>query len=202
MKIIFGLGNPGAQYLRTRHNAGFRVVDYIAEIRNFPWTSSKRDQAEIASGLVDTEKALLVKPQTYMNLSGQTVLSLTQFYKLPLADILIIADDLDLPVGKIRFRQKGSGGGQRGMASIIQLMGSNDFARLRIGIGRPVNSRMEIVPYVLSAPSGEEALALTLSEERAAEAALHWLREGTAATMNRYNADFKSVATSEPEEHP
>lgn len=195
MKIIVGLGNPGNQYTLTRHNAGFRVVDKLASLLHTSLDEHGRDRVARGESLVDGEKVLLIKPLTYMNDSGQAVGPLVNFYKLPITDLLVIADDLDLPVGRIRLREKGSDGGQRGIRSIIAALGTDQFARLRVGIGRPAERRMETVAYVLAAPpAGEERDALDAAEARAAEAARIWLRLGTRETANQYNAEPRPPA--------
>jgi len=196
MKMIVGLGNPGDQYAATRHNVGFRVVERIAATKGWLW-EGKRANAAIAQGTLDGEKLLLVKPQTFMNLSGQPVSALLRFYKLDLADLLVICDDLDLPAGRVRLRAKGSAGGQRGVDNIITLLGTDGFARLRIGIGRPSNSRMAVVDYVLGAPKGDERMILEEGEDRAATVVPVWVREGTDAAMNRFNVD----PTVPPKQH-
>ncbi len=188
MKLIVGLGNPGEQYTKTRHNVGFRVVDQLAERLGWRWAAS-RERALVTEGVTGGQKLLLVKPTTYMNDSGQAVGPLLRFYKLTLADLLVICDDLDLPVGRVRLRERGSPGGQNGLGSIIAHVGSQDFARLRVGIGRPANGRMSIVDYVLGIPPAEERADLADSETRASDAALAWAAEGTQATMNRFNLD-------------
>ncbi len=188
MKLIAGLGNPGIQYAQTRHNAGFRAVDILAERAGWTWTSS-RERALVAQGVSGGEKLVLVKPQTYMNDSGVAVGALMRFYKLSLSDLLVICDDLDLPVGRVRLRERGSAGGQHGMESIIAHLGSNDFARLRIGIGRPADPRHAIIDHVLGIPPSEERGVLSEAEARAADAALVWALEGPQAVMNRFNAD-------------
>jgi peptidyl-tRNA hydrolase, PTH1 family len=188
MKLIAGLGNPGIQYAQTRHNAGFHAVDVLAERAGWPWASS-RERALVAQGVSGGEKIVLVKPQTYMNDSGVSVGALMRFFKLPLSDLLVICDDLDLPNGRVRLRERGSAGGQRGMESIIAHVGGNAFARLRVGIGRPADSRHAIIDYVLGIPPMEEREVLAEAEARAAEAALVWALHGPQEVMNRFNAD-------------
>jgi PTH1 family peptidyl-tRNA hydrolase len=200
MKIIVGLGNPGTQYVMTRHNAGFRVAEHIAATLGVSWQDDRRNHGFIAEAHANGEKVLLVRPSTYMNESGICVAPLINFYKISLESLLVITDDLDLPVGKIRMRSNGKDGGQRGIRSIITHLGSEQFPRLRVGIGRPPNARMDTITYVLGIPPGEERTALESSEMRAAEAALVWIREGTTSVMNRYNADPKP--TEEPTLQP
>lgn len=187
VKLIVGLGNPGARYAHTRHNAGFDAVDALAARYGWQWESG-RGKSLIASGMVGSEKVLLAKPQTFMNDSGTAVSDLVRFYKLMPSDVLVLCDDLDLPLGKIRLRARGAAGGQHGMESIIRHLGSSDFGRVRIGIGRPAHGRDENVDFLLSAPRGEERLALDDAIDRAARAAHTWLTEGAEAAMNMFNA--------------
>jgi PTH1 family peptidyl-tRNA hydrolase len=187
VKVIVGLGNPGLRYEHTRHNAGFDTVDVIAREQGWPW-EGRRGKAILASGTLGAEKILLAKPQTYMNDSGVAVADLVRFYKLALADLLVICDDLDLPRAKIRLRANGAAGGQHGLESTIQHLGGNAFPRLKIGVGRPLHGRGENVDFLLSAPRGDERIELEAAYERAAEAALCWAVEGVAAAMNKYNA--------------
>jgi PTH1 family peptidyl-tRNA hydrolase len=186
VKLIVGLGNPGIRYARTRHNAGFDTVDLIAAANGWPW-DAKRGKSILASGMLDTEKVLLAKPQTYMNDSGVAVADLMRFYKLAPADLLVICDDLDLPRARVRLRPNGSAGGQHGLESTILQLGRNDFARIKIGIGRPLHGRDENVDFLLSAPRGDERIELDTAYQRAAEAAVCWVTEGVAAAMNKYN---------------
>ena len=187
MKLIVGLGNPGLRYARTRHNAGFDTVDIIAA--RLGWKSdSRKARSLLASGAIGDEKVILAKPQTYMNDSGVAVAELTRFYKLAMADLLVICDDLDLPLGRVRLRPNGSAGGQHGLESTIRFLGSTQFARIKIGVGRPANGRSENVDFLLSAPRGEERETLDAACERAADAALCWVERGPAEAMNRFNA--------------
>lgn len=187
MKVIVGLGNPGIRYARTRHNAGFDAVDAIAARKGWRW-DTRRFHSLLASGPIGPEKVVLLKPQTFMNDSGIAVSEAVRFYKLDPADMLVICDDLDLPLGKMRLRSNGSAGGQHGLESIIRHLGSTAFPRIKIGVGRPERGRAENVDFLLSAPRGDERLELDAAIERAAEAALTWLSEGTQVAMNRYNA--------------
>lgn len=202
MKLIVGLGNPGARYARTRHNVGFDVVDLLASRNGWSW-ERHRAKALVASGSLrapvaatapDTapayreEKVLLAKPQTYMNDSGLAVSELVRFYKLDLADLLIVCDDLDLPLARVRVRPRGAAGGQHGLESTIRSLGTNGFARLKIGIGRPAHGRGENVDFLLSAPRGDERAQLDDAIATAADAALTWVAEGAEVAMNRYNA--------------
>ena len=186
VKVIVGLGNPGMRFAHTRHNAGFDAVETLATRQGWPW-EGKRFRSEVASGMLGTEKALLLKPQTFMNDSGLAVAEVVRFYKLPMSDLLVICDDLDLQRGKVRLRPNGSAGGQHGLESIIEHLSSSAFARIKIGVGRPTHGREENVDFLLSAPKGDERIALDAAIERAAEMAEVWLAEGAQATMNRYN---------------
>jgi PTH1 family peptidyl-tRNA hydrolase len=193
MKLIVGLGNPGLQYAPTRHNSGFRVVDRLAGQFGWSWQRT-RERALVAQGNLDGDKVVLIKPQTYMNDSGMAVSAFVRFFKLPTSDLLVICDDLDLPVGRVRLREQGSAGGQRGVHSIITHLGTNAFARLRVGIGRPTEPRQAVIDYVLGIPPAEERAALGEAEARAAEAALVWAREGAQAVMNRFNGDSGPIS--------
>lgn len=201
VKLIVGLGNPGARYAHTRHNVGFDVVDLLASRNGWSW-EAHRGKSLVASGSARVplatpadgapawreEKLLLAKPQTFMNDSGVAVSELVRFYKLDLRDLLIVCDDLDLPLARVRLRARGAAGGQHGLESTIRMLGTNDFARLKIGIGRPTHGRGENVDFLLSAPRGDERLALDSAIETAAEATLLWVSAGSEAAMNRYNA--------------
>jgi PTH1 family peptidyl-tRNA hydrolase len=189
VKLIVGLGNPGLRYARTRHNVGFDTLDVIAARLGWRF-DQRRSQALLASGVVGTEKLLLAKPQTYMNESGMSVGELVRFYKLaPATDLLVICDDLDLPLAKLRLRSRGAAGGQHGLESTIRHIATTDFARLKIGIGRPPNGRWENVDFLLSQPRGDERIALDAAIDRAADAAMAWISEGVEAASNRFNAD-------------
>ncbi len=188
MKLVIGLGNPGIKYEHTRHNVGFRVVDTLAKKLGWPWNES-RSRAVLASGMLGNEKVVLVKPITYMNLSGEAVSALLHWYKVQPEDIVVVCDDLDLPVGKVRLRTKGSAGGQKGLDNIIFRLHTETFPRLRVGIGRPTNSRMDAIDYVLGTPTGDERILLATGEDRAVEALELLIRQGIATTMNIVNAD-------------
>lgn len=188
--MIVGLGNPGMRYAHTRHNAGFDAVDLLASGFGWRWEPG-RAKALAATGVSPdsgTDKLLLVKPQTYMNDSGLTVADLSRFYKLALPDLLVICDDLDLPLGKVRMRARGSAGGQHGLEDIIRRLGGTDFPRIKIGVGRPAQGRAENVDFLLSAPRGDERAELDAAIARAADAARCWIAEGVEVAMNRYNA--------------
>lgn len=199
MKLVVGLGNPGQQYEQTRHNVGFRVVDRLAAKWGWKW-SERRSKAILASGMIGTEKVVLVKPLTFMNLSGEAVGELAHWYKLAPEDILVVYDELDLPTGKVRMRAKGSAAGHNGMRDIIARLHTSDFPRLRVGIGQPRHSRMPGRDHVLSAARGDDALLLTDGEERAAQAVEMLLAQGLEATMNAVNTDPEEAARKAEEQ--
>jgi len=184
MKIIAGLGNPGLQYSNTRHNVGFMVADLLAQRMTVSF-SRQVFQSKIAEGRLGTEKILLLKPQTFMNLSGQALVEAVGFYKLDWEDVLIIHDDLDLLPGQVRVRAKGSAGGHRGMDSVITLSGTNNIPRIKIGIGHPLLG--QVVDFVLQPFPAEEMPVVAKAVERAADAAMDWLERGIKETMNLYN---------------
>lgn len=187
MRLVIGLGNPGTQYEHTRHNIGFRVVNMLAA--KYGWKWERRGRALLASGLIGPEKVVLVKPLTYMNNSGEAVGELVHWYKLQPEDILVIYDELDLPIGKVRLRAKGSAGGHNGLDNIIRHIHTNQFPRLRVGIGRPVNHRMETINYVLGIPPADERIVLEIGENRAAEVVPMIIQKGLEAAMNSINLD-------------
>ncbi|MEE9201699.1 MAG: aminoacyl-tRNA hydrolase [Dehalococcoidia bacterium] len=186
MKLIVGLGNPGQEYVATRHNVGFRCLQYLA--RKHRLTFSRREcRARVAPGEIASCPVLLARPHTYMNLSGTAVGCLVRKHRLPLSDLLVIYDDMDLPPGEIRLRPRGSAGGHHGMQSIIAALPSGkgqDFPRMRIGIGPPVG---DPIGYVLGHFGGDEGEAVAGAIRRAAEAVECLLREGIEAAMNKYN---------------
>jgi len=184
MFIITGLGNPGREYENTRHNAGFLVVDALSRRLNIN-INKKKFQSLAGEGEFYGEKVLLLKPQTYMNLSGTAVKEAVSFYKLPLSRLIVVYDDLDLPLGKIRLRLKGSSGGHRGMGSIIGNLGSEEIPRLKIGIGRPALG--EVKDYVLKPFSREEWEVLEPTLNLAVDALTLALKEGFSKAMNEFN---------------
>jgi len=183
--LIAGLGNPGREYRENRHNIGFMALDRLAVRLGLSY-SRLESKALLTKGEHQGRRLLLAKPQTYMNLSGQAVGALLRYYKVPLENLLVIYDDVDLPLGSLRLRPGGGSSGQKGMASIIERLGSQDFPRLRIGIGRPPG-RMEAAAYVLEDFSRQEAEVLPEILDRSAEAVLTFTVEGLAAAMNRFN---------------
>jgi peptidyl-tRNA hydrolase, PTH1 family len=198
MKLVIGLGNPGAEYERTRHNIGFRVVDKLAAKHGWKW-NERRSRAVLASGTIDSEKVVLAKPLTFMNLSGQTVGELMRWYKLSPEDVLVVYDELDLPVGKIRLRAEGSAAGHNGLRDIIAHLHTNQFPRLRVGIGHPRSSRIRGRDHVLSAPSGDERILLETGEDRAVDAVEMAITQGLERAMNVVNTDPEEAARKEAE---
>ena len=194
--LLIGLGNPGREYRDTRHNFGFMLIDRLA-IRLAARGMKVQSKAIVTDAAYDGHKLLLAKPQTYMNLSGQSIQGLAHFYKLPLEQLLVAHDDLDLPFGTIRIRPGGGPGGQKGVASTIEQLGTRDFARLRLGIGRPPG-RMDPSDYVLQDFSREDMKELSAILDRAADAALCFVIEGLEMTMNRFNGDTRERKKSEP----
>ncbi|MDR2712292.1 MAG: aminoacyl-tRNA hydrolase [Clostridiales bacterium] len=184
MKLIIGLGNPGLRYALTRHNAGFLTLDLLAEQLKAGF-NKRRGFALYAQKGRGEERLFLLKPQSFMNLSGRPVRELLKFYKIDLKDLLVIHDDMDLPLGQIRLRRSGSSGGHKGMESIIQQLGSDRLDRLKIGIGHPAPG--QVIDYVLEPFSREELPLLEETLYRAKEAALTWLEEGITLAMNKYN---------------
>lgn len=186
MKLVVGLGNPGRKYEGTRHNIGFVVVSALAH-RLAAGRPRTDFQAEVMEATAGTERLLLVWPQTFMNLSGACVLRARDFYKLENQDLLVVCDDFNLPLGKLRIRQSGSAGGQKGLLDIIRCLGTEDFPRLRIGIGEPPE-QWEGRDFVLSKFTKEERTEAQISVVRAAEAAECWAMAGIAACMNQFNS--------------
>lgn len=186
MKMIVGLGNPGAEYRNTRHNVGFDVIDRLAEEWRIK-TGTRRFKSLIGEGRFEGDSILLMKPQTYMNLSGGAVRDAVRFHRLPLSDLLVISDDVNLELGRLRIRAEGSHGGQNGLRNIIAELGTDAFPRLRIGVGHPGGER-GLVDHVLGKWARDEIPIIREQIERAAEAVACILREGLEPAMNRYNA--------------
>lgn len=182
--LIVGLGNPGSTYANTRHNVGFRCVDELARRHHLQWAKPRLKAAQ-ARGVIAGRDVVLAKPQTFMNLSGTSVVQLVKWYQVPLTEVLIIHDDMDIPFGHLRLRATGSAGGQNGLASVLQQLRTNDVARLKIGISRPRWGDPK--EYVLTRFSKEQETDLHVVLAHAADAAELWLAEGLIAAMNRYN---------------
>ncbi len=185
--IVVGLGNPGNKYKNTRHNVGFCAIDVLAEKYGIRVDQLKH-KALMGDGSIRGERVLLVKPQTFMNLSGESVREIAEWYKLPLGNMIVIYDDVDLPLGTVRIRPKGSSGTHNGMKSVIYQLQSDDFPRIRIGIGEAPEN-WDLADYVLSKVSGDEAKVIRQSVERAAAAAAAIVTDGVAAAMNVYNGE-------------
>jgi len=183
MKLIVGLGNPGKQYERTRHNVGFMVVEILSDELSIP-VERIRFKGLLGEGREGSEKVALLKPATYMNLSGESVLEAVQFYKLSPQDVLVIYDDMDLPAGQMRIRKSGGHGGHNGMRNIIQLLGTDDFPRIRVGIGK---APYEGADHVLGAFRKEEQEVMFEAFVKAAKAARMFLTEPIDIVMNRCN---------------
>ena len=183
--LIVGLGNPGREYRLNRHNIGFRAIDGLAQEWRIP-LGNVRNKALIGQGLWGGVRVILAKPQTFMNLSGQSVTSLSRFYKIPQEKMLVIYDDLDLPLGTLRLRENGGSAGHKGMTSIIGQLGSNDFPRLRLGIGRPPG-HMQVEDYVLQDFSEKEEELLSSLLDRSAEAVEIYIKNGVHAAMTQFN---------------
>jgi PTH1 family peptidyl-tRNA hydrolase len=183
--LIVGLGNPGKEYQKTRHNFGFMVVDELARRYGLNFGKTER-KAKTADGMIRDKRVLLVKPQTYMNESGVAVRKLVDFYKIELEHFIVIHDDLDIPLGTLRLRRMGGAGGQKGVRSIIQHLGTQQFSRVRCGIDRPPG-RMDPVDYVLRSFAGDDAITASIVVGRAADAVETWLGEGIDLAMTRHN---------------
>ena len=183
--LIVGLGNPGKKYEETRHNVGFHVVDQLANAENLRFDEN-RNKALLARGRIRNHTAALVKPQTFMNLSGESVGPVARFYKVPPERILVIYDDLDLPTAQLRLRPKGGSGGHKGMTSITQHLSSQNFPRLRIGIGRPPG-QMPVTAYVLQKFSVDEWQAMQQTYENAIQAIYALMDDGVDKAMNQFN---------------
>jgi PTH1 family peptidyl-tRNA hydrolase len=188
LHLIVGLGNPGAEYARTRHNAGFLLVESLAERWRAAWVYEKKFNARVARAESAGVRVLLCEPQTYMNSSGEAVGSLVAFYRVPLARLLVVMDDADLPLGEIRLRPNGSSGGHHGLESIEQHLATRAFARQRIGVGRAAGAR-EITDYVLGRFSSTEAAVadkvLTVGRDQVE----CWLADGIQKAMNQFNGN-------------
>lgn len=186
MKLIVGLGNPGSKYARSRHNAGFMLVDALAQRHGVEVSREHmRFRAYFTDALIANERALLLKPTTFMNLSGQSVRAVVDFYKIALEDVLVTYDDMDLPLGGLRLRRGGSAGGQRGMADIIRHLGSQEIARVRIGIGR--QEFAGAVNHVLGNFTAEEQPEIDAALKLASDAVECWLTTDITTAMNEFN---------------
>lgn len=187
--LLVGLGNPGREYRNTRHNIGFMAIDRLCKAAGIS-LSRVQLKALVGVGQFEGRRIVLAKPQTFMNLSGQAVNGLVRFYKVPLEQVMVAHDDLDLPLGTLRLRPGGGSAGQKGVASIIQQLGTQEFNRLRLGIGRPPG-RMDASAYVLQAFSASEQEMLDLVLDRAVAAVQTYIRFGLDTAMNQYNGSLQ-----------
>jgi PTH1 family peptidyl-tRNA hydrolase len=185
MKMIVGLGNPGEEYSDTRHNTGFKVIDLLAETLGVK-VKKRKFGARFESVEYADKKLILLKPWQFMNRSGQAVATAVGFFKLRVSHLIVITDDMDLEPGRIRIRAKGSAGGHNGLADIIRKLGTNEFARCRIGIGR--SAETDAVSYVLDRPAEEQESLLAEAIERARDAVLCWIEYGIETAMNKFNS--------------
>ena len=185
MKLIAGLGNPGQQYDNTRHNVGWHTLDEVARLTGIR-IYVNRNGGLTGTGFYKGEKLLLVKPLTYMNLSGECIAPLSRYYKIPPEDVFVICDDIYLPAGQLRIRRSGTDGGHHGLKNIIQMFGSKEFPRLRIGVG-PQPEGVDLIDFVLRQIPEILQKPLADAETRAAQAALLWAEQGPGPAMNQYN---------------
>ena len=190
MKLIVGLGNPGRKYLGTRHNVGFEVVTELAR-RHGVGRSKEKFKGQVCEARIGEEPAWLLLPETFMNVSGSSVQPAVAFLKLEPLDLLIVCDDFHLPLAKLRFRPRGSAGGQKGLADILARMGTHEIPRLRVGVGEPP-PRWDVADYVLSRFRQDEVEAMEGAIQRAADGAADWARHGMDFCMNLYNATLDS----------
>ncbi len=184
MYVIVGLGNPGKKYARTRHNVGFEVIDYLAHRNNIE-VKKIRHKALIGEGIIEGHKVMLVKPQTFMNLSGQSVLEIFKYYKVDLDKLIVIYDEVDIEFSRIRIRKKGSSGTHNGMKNIIYLLQQDEFPRIRIGIGKP--EKGDLTSHVIGRFREDEEEDIILSIKLAAESVESIIGEGIDKAMNKYN---------------
>ena len=185
MYLIVGLGNPEEDYSKTRHNMGFNVVNKIAKEYNIEINKNKFEGL-VGEGIIETKKVILLKPQTYMNLSGKSIIQMVNFYKIPMENIIVIYDDIDTDIGKIRIRKKGSAGSHNGMKSVVQELQTQDFARIRVGIGKP-EFKGDMINYVIGDIPEEEVKILDEGTTKAKEAVFEMLKNGIDTAMNKYN---------------
>ena len=184
--LVVGLGNPGSKYENTRHNMGFLALDILAEKEKLTF-NKLRFKAWTATAELGGEKVLLMKPQTYMNLSGESVGEAARFYKIPAEHVLVISDDIAIGTGKLRIRPNGSAGGHNGLKSIIQHLGSDRFPRIKVGVGSPQHAEHDIVDWVIGKPMGEDAKVLRQTLEKAADAVSAVISQGPEKAMNKFN---------------
>jgi len=195
--IIAGLGNPGSEYARTRHNIGFMAVEKLGERHRAIWNNEKKFESRLAKIEFAGKRALVCQPQTFMNVSGRAIGALMDFYRTPLERLLVVVDDADLPFGELRMRPSGSSGGHHGLESIEQRLGSRNYARLRMGIGRQRQEVREITGHVLGRVGSAEAATLELMLDRAAKQAERWIEAGLQRAMNEFNGAVNAPATKD-----
>ena len=188
MKVIAGLGNPGAEYVNTPHSIGFEVVDALARSIGAQWKVSSSFHGELAAGMLGDVKVMLVKPMTFMNLSGDCVAPVTRYHNASAADdLLVVSDDIDLPVGRIRIRKGGSAGGHNGLKSVIERTGTSDFVRFRLGVGRDARNRANVIGHVLGRFSPADRSVMDEVVAKAAEAIGAIENDSLENAMNRFN---------------
>ncbi|MBQ3281500.1 MAG: aminoacyl-tRNA hydrolase [Eubacterium sp.] len=197
MKVIVGLGNPGRQYENTRHNIGFIAIDRISEKLGIEVNRS-RFRSTVGEGRIGTEKVILAKPETYMNDSGLAVHDIMDFYKLEPEDLIVVYDDFDIPEGSVRIRPFGSAGTHNGMRSIVRLLGSDRFPRVRIGTGKTDMEQRELIGFVLGGFSKDEVKIMEEAVDLARDACICWAESGIDLAMNRYNTKKKSQVSDPP----
>jgi PTH1 family peptidyl-tRNA hydrolase len=195
--LIAGLGNPGREYADTRHNCGFLVVERLAERMKAHWKNESKFQARLAKGMSAGRTVILCQPTTYMNRSGVAVQAAAAYYKVPLAQLVAVVDDADLPLGTIRMRPGGSSGGHHGLESIEAHLGLRDFARVRVGIGRKAEGQREITDYVLGRFERGEKPLLEAILDRACNQIECWLGSGIEQAMNRFNGTIEPPLVKE-----
>ena len=186
MYIIVGLGNPGKEYAHTRHNVGFETIDILADRMGIE-IEEKKHKGLCGKGILAGQKVILLKPQTYMNLSGDSVGEMTQFYKIPLEHIIVINDDISLDVGRIRVRPKGSAGGHNGLKSIIYRLNSDTFPRVKMGVGAPKHEDYDLADFVLGRFTKEEIPVMEDAIVKAEKAVAEIIKNGVQSAMNKYN---------------
>lgn len=186
MYLIAGLGNPDKKYEATRHNIGFETIDLLAHKTGIRLNKIKH-KAVTGDGIIGGEKVIIAKPQTYMNLSGESIRDIVNFYKIPVSNVIIVCDDINLETGRIRIRPKGSDGGHNGLKSIIYQLASDEFVRIRMGVGAPKNENYDLADYVLGKFSKEEIELLTPVAERVTEAVELIIQKGVTQAMNKFN---------------
>ena len=197
MHLIVGLGNPGSEYARTRHNSGFLAVERLGERWRVAWKSVDRFEARVARGSLGGRPVVLCEPQTYMNQSGTAVQTLAAYYKVPVSQILVVVDDADLPLGSLRMRTNGSSGGHHGLESIEQHLGTRDYARLRVGIGRTEDGVRQITGYVLGRFAPAEMALLEKVLERVCDQMERWLTAGARVAMTEFNGMINTPLVKE-----